>query len=380
MASGRKAKKERRQEKVQKRDWRRLVAHPAFAPALGLWGALLGGLAVMVVPAPVIAAFVEGTLIATFDVPAQPVFAAAAALLVGMALFIPAMLRSAEERRRLRPGSILDVVARKVNPIDPVRDLGGKSIDDPIEPMPFASPAWRDADLEARVEEEEEREAHPLPRFVRKAAPAADVEAEAEAEAGGEAEAPRADVPAARDADAERLPPVVIDPLPEPVAQEDRSAPLELDLAAFAELPGRNAVWVEEPAAAAPAVAAEPVPPAAEQPEPLAPRARTRRAAPPAPPLPGTAALARLRAVPTSDLSMAEMVERFAAALHQHRTSAPVRTLGAAELAAREAALAEALKALATLSGIGGVSAADDQDDPLRAALSQLQPRRDAAA
>jgi len=77
---------------------------------------------------------------------------------------------------------------------------------------------------------------------------------------------------------------------------------------------------------------------------------------------------------------MAEMVERFAAALHQHRTSAPVRTLGAAELAAREAALAEALKALATLSGIGGAPAAGDQDDPLRAALSQLQPRRDAAA
>ncbi|MCX9146570.1 hypothetical protein OPU67_04380, partial [Erythrobacter sp. WG] len=283
MASARKAKKERKQEKVQKRDWRRLVAHPAFAPALGLWGALLGGLAVMVVPAPVIAAFVEGTLIATFDVPAQPVFAAAAALLVGMALFVPAMLRSAEERRRLRPGSILDVVARKVNPIDPMRDLGGKSIDDPIEPMPFASPAWRDADLEARVEEEE-REAHAMPRFMRKPAPAADVEAEAEA--GGEAEAPRANVPTARDVDAERLPPVVIDPLPEPVAHEDRSAPLELDLAAFAELPGRNAVWVEEPAAAAPAVASEPVPAAAEQPEPLAPRTRARRAPPPAPPLP----------------------------------------------------------------------------------------------
>jgi hypothetical protein len=90
-------------------------------------------------------------------------------------------------------------------------------------------------------------------------------------------------------------------------------------------------------------------------------------------PEPGTAALARLRAVPTSELSMAEMVERFAGALHEHRASPPTRALSAADLAAREAALAEALKALAALSG---GDASDKSREPLRAALAQLQAPR----
>jgi hypothetical protein len=123
----------------------------------------------------------------------------------------------------------------------------------------------------------------------------------------------------------------------------------------------------------------EPEPSSAPLP-PSAPVTELRPAAPPSPPEPGTAALARLRAVPPSELSLAEMVERFAAALQEHRDTPPARALGGADLAAREAALAEALKALTALSGgVPADSPAGERDAPLRAALAQLQTRRGAA-
>lgn len=291
-----------------------LSAHPAFAPLLGLWGLLLGGLPVMVLPPALVADATRGSLIGLWDIPVQPVLATLTGLLVGTILFVAAVLKSGGFRRNASPQTIIEVAARRVRPIDPLRDLGTRSIDDPIETMPFATPAWRDTATEA----EDARE---------------------EAAAGAEA-------------DLEAAP-----------------APRELDLAEFAQLPGRDAVWVEEPGEAEAA------------PEPLvsaAPVTEMRPAAPPpSPPEPGTAALARLRAVPPSELSLAEMVERFAAALHEHRETPPARVLGGADLAAREAALAEALKALAALSGGAATEGeAAGRDAPLRAALAQLQTRR----
>ena len=157
-----------------------------------------------------------------------------------------------------------------------------------------------------------------------------------------------------------------------------------LDLSEFAELPGRNAVWVEDAPEPEAELASEPEP--ASAPVDYAPVAELRQPEPepepePAPlPKPGTAALARLRSVPPSELSLPQMVERFAVALHQHRTSTPARALTAAEIAAREAALAEALRALAALSGARlGDPGATPAEDPLSAALSQLQTRRGVA-
>jgi hypothetical protein len=83
-------------------------------------------------------------------------------------------------------------------------------------------------------------------------------------------------------------------------------------------------------------------------------------------------AIERLRAVPPSELSLVQMVERFAAALHEHQ-STPAGSTG---LAARDAALAEALKALAVLSRD---SEAQTQSEPVRAALGRLQELRGAA-
>lgn len=311
--------KQRAPRKASGRTVGSLVAHRAFAPILGLWGSMLGGLTIMVLPSALIEQALSGTMIGASGLPVQPIAAAIAALVVGGGLFAIAVVASHRVRRVAGEPS---VVKRSVRPIDPVRDLGISSLDDPIETTPFATPAWRDADV------------------------------------------------------------------PD-VAPEPQTVPRELELSEFAELPGRNAVWVEEVAepvaenAPEPEPAAEPMPvteplaevvaeePVADTPVTDTPVTALRQTAPL--PDPGTAALARLRAVPTSELSMAEMVERFAGALHEHRTSPPTRALTAADLAAREAALAEALKALAALSG---ESTGDAAKEPLRAALAQLQTPR----
>ncbi len=410
MASRLKGKGEKRKQKGGSSDaslhrrkggpWLRLVAHPLFAPGVGLWGALLGAGVVAVIPETHIDALTAGTLIATFGVSVKLLTICGFALLLGAALFGVAAARSAAARRRMSPGSVLNAVGRNVNPIDPARDLGSKSIDDPVETMPFASPAWRDADLDVSAGEEEfETEtdtdsSQALPGFLRRRGP--EVEPDDEEETSIRPDALRARDAAGRADEPQPLPRFMTHPIPDPVpAPEQQSAPLppqedapvELDLAAFAEMPGRNAVWVEAPAApdaapvpvAAPSVAAVRYREAPQAPHaPEAGPTRRRRVASPRP-APGSAALARLRAVPTEELSIAEMVERFAGALHEHRASAPVRQLSAGELAAREAALAQAIKALTTLSGLDAEDTASDRDEPLRAALSQLKPRRGAA-
>ncbi|MBI1403249.1 MAG: hypothetical protein GC147_08555 [Porphyrobacter sp.] len=142
---------------------------------------------------------------------------------------------------------------------------------------------------------------------------------------------------------------------------EDPPAPRSLDLEEFGALPGRNAVWVEEPAVAAQDAAPAPAP--ADETAPARPR--------PSRP----SAIERLRAVPPSELSLIQMVERFAAAVHEHQAAA-ARGERRPDPAGREAALAEALKALATLSGEMREEA---DDEPLRKALARLQELRGAA-
>lgn len=303
--------KPRKRRKARGHNSGLLVAHRAFAPLIGLWGVLLAGLTVMVLPPALIETALRHTMIASLGLPLQPILAGLTALVLGGGLFMIAAGLNRRARRRAGTPSVAERAVRSVRPIDPMRDLGSRSLDDPLETMPFAS-------------------------------------------RGEEASEPR----------------------PEP-AIEPAPAPRELDLAGFAAIPGRNAVWVEETpeplplAEAAEDFAAEPLAP---EPVVSAPVTELRQSAPL--PDPGTAALARLRAVAPSELSLAEMVERFAGALHEHRTSPPARALTAADLAAREAALAEALKALAALSGD---TTGDHAREPLRAALAQLQTRRGAA-
>ncbi|MFN4240058.1 MAG: hypothetical protein ACK4E5_05380 [Erythrobacter cryptus] len=279
--------------------WRALVAHRLFAAAIGVWGALLGGLAVMVLPASLAAAHLAPFAPAALAPWVQPLAALIAALLLGSVLGQGAAALS----RRVRAGARRPdgEALAEFGLIDPARDLGLASLDEASSP----------------------------------------------------------DRPAA----------------------EPHCAPQELDLATFAALPGRNAVWVEEPATPEPASQAVPEPASQPAPEPApmaapaAPVAPLRRG--PAIPDPGAAALARLRAVPLSQLSLAEMVERLAGAIHEHRRADAGTALGSEDLAARQAALAEALKALAALGGEGAAKTADAE--PLRAALARLQHLRGAA-
>ncbi|PKP95168.1 MAG: hypothetical protein CVT75_03180 [Alphaproteobacteria bacterium HGW-Alphaproteobacteria-14] len=296
------------QDQPTQRRRRKLSSHPAFAPMLGVWGAALAGLSVMVMPPALIAQLSKGSVLMPLGDRAQIVLAIGGALLLGGALLVIASRASRAERGGTDAPSLVARAANHVRAIDPKHELGSASLDEPLEAIPFAAPV----------------PAHP----------------------------PGADTPMLA------LPP-----------------PRALDLAEFAQLPGRNAVWVEE--------APEPIADDATTLEPhvdaepvrLAPKPEA--ATPPAPAAnPGTAALTRLRAMPVQELSVIQMVERFAGALHEHRTTAPGTAGSRHDIVAREAALAEAMKALAALSGERGAAI---EGEPLRDALARLQGLRGAA-
>ncbi|MFM7404271.1 MAG: hypothetical protein ACKO1N_09340 [Erythrobacter sp.] len=288
-----------------------ITAHRAFAPLLGLWGALLGGGMVMALPTAIFKRMIAGTLLANWSTVIHLLVGLVAAVLLGVVLFVVGLVWHKRARGASAEAKPVVAKAPEMRPIDPARDLGSGSLDEPIETMPFATPAWRDFATEPEPEIATQPETKPQPESKpeRYAAPVA-----------------------------------VIDTAP---------APRELDLAQFAQLPGRNAVWVEGP-----------LPPAS--PEPARAIRKPDLRAVDAPVVPGTAALDRLRAVPLSELSLAEMVERFAGGLSEYRAATPARALSAAELAARDAALAEALKALSSLRGDAPTRGAlTDQDEPV---------------
>lgn len=311
--------KQRKRRKARPHQTSALAAHRAFAPLLGVWGAALAGLPIMVLPAQMFAQASKGTGLALLlGSMAQAVLAGLAAAVLGGMLYIIAHTMSRKARRRADTPSIVALAARRVRTIDPRRDLGSVSLDEPVNAMPFAAAASQ----------------QPAPQ----------------------SRAPDAPQPAA-----------------------DMAPPRALNLAEFAVLPGRNGVWVED--APMQPMAATPPPPAAAPPLRLASK-DDRRAAPP--PHPSAAALARLRATPPEQLSIVQMVERFAAALHEHREAAPGAAGTPRDIAAREAALAEALRALAALSeahtAAGPAAAADPvPGEPLRDALTRLQGLRGAA-
>jgi hypothetical protein len=273
----------------------------------------LGGLVTLVLPAGAVLAAAANIGLGGLDEMSRFILAGLATLVMGSVMLLIGRLLASKAEVRIDTPSIASMVVRQVRTIDPASELGSASFDAPVETTPFAV-------------------AEPQRDPVAKLAPQPE--------------------------------PVVLAEVPAPAP----ASPQELDLAQFAALAGRNAVWVEEPvAAAAPSlVVPEPAPPPAPPPEPatIMHRAAPRPVSP--------SAIERLRAVPPSELSLVQMVERFAAALHEHQ-STPAGSTG---LAARDAALAEALKALALLSRD---SEAQTQSEPVRAALGRLQELRGAA-
>jgi hypothetical protein len=282
----------------ERRARRPLPANPLFPAVLGIWGFALGGLVTLVLPRDLVLAGAAKAGLGALGVHAPFALAGLAAVLLGGALFLAARALARKVKRRGAPPSLAAMAVRHVRTIDPASELGSGSLDEPVETIPLAAMMH-------------------------------------EARSGADS-----------------------DPA---TPEQDLSPAPSLTLAEFAALPGRNAVWVEEPALALVGEPSE-----VSGPAPVAEPVAVRPAMP--------SAIERLRAVPPSELSLVQMVERFAAALHAHQT-APARQ-GEHSDTGRDAALAEALKALAALTGEDrGAS----ESEPLREALARLQELRGAA-
>lgn len=148
----------------------------------------------------------------------------------------------------------------------------------------------------------------------------------------------------------------------------DADKPREMGLEEFGALPGRDAVWLADEEASD----------ATENP--VAPQSETRGEPSlpvPAPeqdndaPEPGLSAIAKLRSVPPGDLSLVQMIERFAAALHE-RQAAEQRNPGQSRRPGRDAALADALRALSVLSEAGFGSSGGEEVEQLHDTTREL--------
>lgn len=342
MAKHRRKKLEEQRSDAPRKAKRSLLSHPALAVVLGLWGAALGGAVVLMLPPPVI-----GTIVGEGD-GARLLAAGIAALVLGAICALAGLALVHRARTPAAQVSPSERTTARYRTIDPARDLGSESFDAPLETTPFAGLG------EALSEGAGEPDSEPLPIF--------------QPERTERAEGPYGRwLRSMKLADPVRDHAFDPDQTPaESPAEAAADEPVALDLAQFAALPGRNAVWVDDTPEPTPAPA-----PAVENTPDITPMAPASPS-----PLPMPSAIAKLRAVPPSELSLVQMVERFAVALHEQQEPG---STGARRLPAqREAALAEALRQLAQLTGDKQQGERIDDDD-LHAALRRLQQLRGAA-
>ena len=381
----------RRKSAAPKNRFSALAAHKAFVPIVTIWGAALFGLSMAVLPYSMIGrigaasgGLIPGNLVGI-------VLPALAAMIGGaLALIVSTGLRSAA--RSDRPGAT-DIYsaynASRTRPIDPASELGSESLDAPI-----AEGLYEDADdaevADADIADADTGESAPAsrePTLGELAKRGYEIEdpdedkrdtdlafthtqykdALIECCEGATCEA--ADTETDTDANADTAEATKSPLVAKPRRSDSESKPRALDLGEFAELKGRNAVWVEEPV---------------DQPAQVQPATVTAAVDEPAGSEPATA-LEKLRRKSTEELSLVEMVERFAGALHEHQQSERGRTAQGGP--GRDVALAEALKAL-TLFTEGGfdtgsrdaqIGQLSQTERDLRDALAKLQTLRGAA-
>lgn len=425
-AAGGGAERQRADRKQRKRRKPSVASHPAFLPIMVVWGAALMGLSVSALAPDTITRTALAVGIGSFGGFARWILAlTAAGIGAGLGFFVAKTLRT-----RIpvgRSGSLAAKATQLVRPIDPASELGSESLDAPLEEDELANlevigGELDDGLVEGAADPLSAEEAHTLRESElvldesQICEPVADEGDRGPtlgelSERGYENEEPtllkskpnqgeeggwrftRRDFQAALEETCESMPeserkvaPTGFEPDRDPADAHieactagPESPPRELDLAEFAELPGRNAVWVEDPASAESAAAIE------EQ-----AKGEEQAMAQDAPsPMPTASALEKLREVPPHELSLVQMVERFAAALHEHQAADRARPHSAANASGRDAALAEALKALTLFAENGfaeGDSASSGQVDAirdttaeLREALAKLQNLRGAA-
>lgn len=317
-----------------------IMRHPVFVPVMAGWGAALAGLSVAILPGALIASFAMMAGLAALEGLARPLFVLIAALLgagagLGAARALQAVAAAGE-----RGGLASRAVRRDVRPIDPASELGSESFDAP----------FGDDDRAGESESEQ----------------ASDT-------------ASAADAPLLEDE------PFELDPVHELAAKEgaEPAGSEPEDQAAGDDEPGPEAMRREEVWTIGSEAEIDRTPPeTAPAPE----HADDDR------PAEQASAIERLRQARTEDLSLVQLVERFAAALHDHQAKARRRAAAQpydpAAAAARDAALAEALKTLSQLTESGDSNQpreghpreeVGETERVLRDALSRLQDMRGAA-
>ncbi|NBC87923.1 MAG: hypothetical protein GVX90_00210, partial [Alphaproteobacteria bacterium] len=367
-------------------------------------------------------------------------FAALAALAGGALAFGIAQALSRRVRAR-RPGNVITSLAR-MRPIDPVSDLGSDSLDAPLERMPLgmANDEQAAGGVDKRVEEPRETREAGAPESnpaqgdgaeghsmsIRRRLARALGAAEADRKAHDPAGAAEEDPPRAPGADERADDRKTVTDRTEtdwtgtdwtdtdwtdterPAGADDGVR--EMDLAEFGALPGRNGVWIDDPHTdgiapkdigreeiglenaeeEGPATAPAPCDDPTRAERGTGSQAGARAGSPE-----GSGAIARLRERPADELSLVEMVERLAAALHDRQAADQARALaGSADrsggneadsggAAGRDAALTEALKALGDLADGAAQPGRDAPAGPgnrdLAAALARLHDTRGAA-
>lgn len=337
-----------------------LATHGAFVPIVTLWGAALLGLAVMVLPELFIARInaVSGLGMGGLS---RFLFAGIATLLGGALAFVVAgALRSKALHADSSRPLVSAVNARRVRPIDPASELGSESLDAPLEEPVL---------IGKLTEEGEDWEEDPKEETIVPSAASISKKSKSKPEPTlGELSQRGYDIEA-----------------PEP--ETDRKGKPGKDEPAFTHKQFRNALIescegasceAASEARNAASVAAKPRRTVAEVASKHSPAtvASTREPVP-------ASALEKLRQTPTDELSLVEMVERFAGALHEHQQSERARQPGGV---GRDAALAEALKALTlfTEKGFdqesrGSLGELGKAESDLRDALAKLQVLRGAA-
>jgi len=357
-----------------------LINLPRFTLIMTIWGAALLGLSVIALSSVDIARVSMVLGLGALGQFAKFVYAAIAAAIGAAGAFVVAHLLVRFFGRSGRRGPVAMLAADRVRPIDR-EELGSDSLDTPIEEIPFSAlPEADDAheadeadEDSADGEEPEERDLEETALLTFDAEPAEETSEEDVFEL---------------DALIELDEPIEDDPIDSDQSSDENSDAQD-DAVAKSVAPGLNIdafrdILAEE------TIKAEALEQEARELE--AASAQISAIAPNP-----TSGIEKLRQLPTQDLSLIQLVERFAAALHDAQDRSAQEFTGAQlaeENASRERALAQALKALelftdrgfdqggagdndGTMGGTDTTISETERD--LQEALTKLQSLRGAA-
>ncbi len=383
--------------KERRRRSRPIAEHPYFVPSLMLWGAALAGLSVMVLPASLINQVTTIAALGALGEFARLFYAVlAAGFGAGCGFFAATKWR---DSLPVRSQAMMNRRAGDLRPIDPAQDLGSESLDAPLD---------EESTSEVVTVEEDEVEEHEediLDLTVECEAEADEIQSEdsdvfdltsiCEAEADASCSDDDvlvlgADCEANPEPDQEPAPATEGETEPEPIARDPlkdehcEPAPEHVEPASLLSIPRRRNRG--ETVELVQALGNHRARHAARHKDQLGPRGATQSPCKEQAEFTHTpTAVEKLRAVPPHELSLVQLVERLAVALHERRDLARNRPQSE-QATERDVALADALKALAIFTAQdvkapikAETPAENDTESELREALSKLQTLQGAA-